>query len=84
MRMGVARPLEAGLLTEEGQMIGTLAYMSPEQLLADPAAVDTRSDVYALGVILYELLSGCLPHASKSSSSGAARNTSVNRPLWFS
>ncbi|MGB2663487.1 MAG: serine/threonine-protein kinase [Candidatus Acidiferrum sp.] len=48
--------------TDVGQLLGTLQYMSPEQVLADPLALDTRSDVYALGVILYELLSGKLPY----------------------
>ena len=46
-----------------GQLVGTLAYMSPEQVLADPLELDTRSDVYAMGVILFELLAGRLPYA---------------------
>ncbi|MBX9735388.1 MAG: serine/threonine protein kinase, partial [Phycisphaerales bacterium] len=43
------------------QFIGTPAYMSPEQVLQSGVDVDTRSDVYALGVLMYELLSGSLP-----------------------
>jgi hypothetical protein len=63
---GVARVTDsdarATYQTNVGQLVGTLAYMSPEQALADPLDIDTRSDVYALGVILYELLSGQLPY----------------------
>jgi len=63
---GVARAtgldLQVTLQTDIGQIIGTVPYMSPEQVCADPQQVDTRSDVYALGVIAYELLAGHLPY----------------------
>jgi serine/threonine protein kinase len=47
--------------TAHGQLLGTLAYMSPEQLSGRPADVDERSDVYALGVVLYRVLADRLP-----------------------
>lgn len=48
--------------TQEGELIGTAAYMSPEQLGIGEAEPDTRSDIYSLGVVLYELVSGWLPY----------------------
>jgi len=50
------------LQTDVGALIGTYQYMSPEQFDADPHAIDVRSDVYALGVVLYELLAGQPPY----------------------
>lgn len=49
------------LVTREGQLVGTVHYMSPEQAAGDATGIDTRSDVFSLGVILFEALSGELP-----------------------
>ncbi len=64
---GVARAVDPDLQmttmrTEIGQLIGTLPYMSPEQVEGNPNQLDIRSDVYALGVVAYELIAGSLPY----------------------
>ena len=82
---GIARvtdsDVQATLQTSAGEVVGTLPYMSPEQIAADPLELDTRSDVYALGVILYELLARRLPiDVSRRNLTEAARAITDDEP----
>ncbi|MEL7473467.1 MAG: serine/threonine-protein kinase [Planctomycetota bacterium] len=68
---GVAKAIdqrltEKTIFTEQGQILGTPEYMSPEQAEMSGLDIDTRTDIYALGVVLYELLTGELPFDPKS------------------
>jgi len=85
---GVARVTDAEAnmtrQTRLGDLVGTLEYMSPEQLLADPMLIDPRSDVYSLGIVLYELLAGRRPYSVNRELADAARVIREQDPLPLS
>jgi serine/threonine protein kinase len=85
---GVARATDSDVRvthqTDLGQLVGTLAYMSPEQVMVDSQALDTRSDVYALGVVLYQLLAGRLPYKVSARLPEAVRTIQEDEPRLLS
>ena len=83
---GLARIVDANVaasqVSEIGMIKGTLQYMSPEQARGDVAAIDVRTDVYALGIILYEMLTGRRPYeVNRAALAEAVRVICEDKPL---
>jgi eukaryotic-like serine/threonine-protein kinase len=74
---GIARSLESKGLTATGRVLGTTDYVSPEQAMGED--VDERSDVYSLGVVLYEMLTGDVPFSAETQVGVAMKH--VNEPM---
>lgn len=67
-------------MTRTGEFMGTFSYAAPEQLRGDPDQIDTRTDVYALGVILFQMLTGRFPYSVDGSLSAILRNITEVEP----
>src|SRR5580692_4286802 len=73
MDFGLAKTLESERMTQTGAMVGTMEYMSPEQALA--GNLDQRSDIFSLGLIFYELLTGATPFRADSALASLIKRT---------
>ena len=73
MDFGLARTLEGDGMTQTGALVGTMEYMSPEQALGKD--LDQRSDIFALGLILYEMLTGKAPFQAESALASLIKRT---------
>lgn len=71
---------EAAMVSIPGKVIGTLAFMSPEQASGQPDAIDVRTDVYSIGIILYEILTGTFPYDVDGSMLSVLRNIQETEP----
>lgn len=79
---GIARTIgERPALGAQRQLFGTLPYMSPEQRQGSPGGVDTRTDVYALGILAHELLTGRLPYAMGADARSTALLAADGNPV---
>src|SRR5262249_19811693 len=67
--------------TESGQFVGSLPWASPEHASAKPDAIDTRSDVYSLGVVLFQLITGQFPYAVDASLGDVLNHISRTEPV---
>ena len=74
------RLTEKTMFTGFGQIVGTLEYMSPEQAKVNQLDIDTRSDIYSLGVLLYELLTGSTPFDKQRLPLGRVRRDAADHP----
>ena len=73
MDFGLAKTVASDGMTQTGMMIGTMEYMSPEQAMG--SELDARSDIFAIGLIFYELITGNMPYRAESAIASLVKRT---------